>query len=419
MGGADILALVSLAQMAIDLAMRLCMPGSTEMSFADVCRHRDGMRAKLRSLLEKWHYPSAFMPASPSAAHLASQPPMRLSAELAQEFAFWSRLGLPPPVYTSGGTDRVSNAPWADALAVWLQGAQELSTASVAPLAEASSAVATADLEAGGSARGNELPAATLSSARGLPTFAALLELAPAEAERFLTALTDGGALRAMQRRYLCFALRVASIVPAGSSGGRGGGVAAEPLPPLSTTEVAECTRIAEKAIQELSFVSGHLAYQEGVEESRKVSHSKRTEQATLAGRGACAAALENLKAAIEMTALRSLFATDIEASIAVVVEYDMVRSPIMSFIRFFAGKQLEQAKAAVKTAKTLFSERPLDNPIELVCEVFRMYSTPDVEKRFRHQLQAVEAWWNAQTQMRLPGPAQRATSPPSGLRRF
>ena len=39
----------------------------------------------------------------------------------------------------------------------------------------------------------------------------------------------------------------------------------------------------------------------------------------------------------------------------------------------------------------------------------FRMYSTPDVEKRFRHQLQAVEAWWNAQTQMRLPGPAQRA----------
>ena len=148
--------------------------------------------------------------------------------------------------------------------------------------------------------------------------------------------------------------------------------------------------------------MSGHLAYQEGVEESRKVSHSKRTEQATLAGRAACAAALENLKAAIEMTTLRSLFATDIEASIAVVVEYDMVRSPIMSFIRFFAGKQLEQAKAAVKTAKTLFSERPLDNPIELVCEVFRMYSTPDVEKRFRHQLQAVEAWWNTQTQMRL-----------------
>ena len=361
--------------------------------------------ARMRRLLEQWSYPAAFTPAMASSAQLGAADPARLALEMSQEYSFLRRLGVSPPqLYARSAAP---DAQWVHAVQEWGADAR----GSVAPIVATPAASGVhddVDVEAAEAASTTPVPASPL---RGLPSRAALL-LAPAsERARIVAALSEGSALHALRRRYLRFALVLASELPPTLESSE---MSAQALNQLKATltlvEVTLSELQSELSKAQLSVAATSAAIRRsGSPVSSRLSSGGELLSARYAK------TLTTLKAATETAAINCLFSGQLEVCLKAMEEYETLRSPVMSLLRFCAHEQLRALEAAGQRSTAMWNADPPIHPREILVGVMREFGTPGMLSRFLGTFEQIEAWWGANSYARLPRPIPGRPAGPSG----
>ena len=198
-GAKEVTAILALLQKIVRIAIGLKTP-------SDVSQIAESVD-DLRILLEGWSYPQAFQPAMRSTSDISQHDPIRLAFEVRQEYPFMQRLGVPQPPIGSAASSK--------AIAKWVTAAQPAApgtqTEKRYSLWGSEEDVESATAPAGAP---SDSPRGSAGGWRGLPDLDALLSLPAAQRSRVLSALTAGGAMRGLRRRYLRFAQQVAALLP-------------------------------------------------------------------------------------------------------------------------------------------------------------------------------------------------------------
>ena len=271
----------------------------------------------------------------------------------------------------------------------------------------------------------------SISGARGLLSTRALLRAPVAERTRFLVALTAGSAMRSLRRRYARFAMSLAELLPAelpadadatdvdscavmasallvklqaagavgaGSSFGRAGGATEGEPPGLSPRQRRGSLATGRRG----SFSGGSVLLAAGtISEADLVlaegSGADGQESTLSARRQQYGETIRLLAPAISKAAVDALFMRPLEACVPVVRHYAMMRRPVTTLLLALGNQQLVTAKAAIKTAKTLWAQG--FHPREVLMAVLLEHGTPEMLGRCLATYESIEKWWNVNVQ--------------------
>jgi len=124
---------------------------------------------------------------------------------------------------------------------------------------------------------------------------------------------------------------------------------------------------------------------------------------------------LFTVKAATETAAINCLFSGQLEVCLKAMEEYETLRSPVMSLLRFCAHEQLRALEAAGQRSTAMWNADPPIHPREILVGVMREFGTPGMLSRFLGTFEQIEAWWGANSYARLPRPIPGRPAGPSG----
>ena len=118
---------------------------------------------------------------------------------------------------------------------------------------------------------------------------------------------------------------------------------------------------------------------------------------------------MASLTEALETAAVHALFADDLEGGLRVVREYETLRHPVLTLIRWFADEQLDTIAAAGKRAKHLWGLDPPGHPRDILSTVLTEYGNAEMHQRFLHAFDMIFGWWEDNCRAHLPVPVPAA----------